>query len=67
MAENQPVRLAVAVVLFLTVVGSALVWVFFDATTALTTLGCSLLGAGLFAALYGLMALMGRWSERLWR
>ena len=60
-------RLAIAIVLFLTVIGSALVWLFFGGQVALAALGCSLFGAALFALLYGGLALLERWNNRLWR
>ena len=60
-------RLTIAVVLFLTVIGSALVWLFFGGQVALAALGCSLFGAVLFALLYGGLALLERWNNRLWR
>lgn len=65
--RQTELRLAVAIVLFLTVVGNALVWVFFGREVALTSLGCSLVGALLFVALYGVVWLLGRLGEGVWR
>jgi hypothetical protein len=66
-ARGTEIRLAVAVVVFITIVGNALIWLLFGRDVALPSLGCSIVGALLFGGLYGLMALMGWWSERLWR
>ncbi len=60
-------RLAVAVVLFLTIIGSGLVWLFFGGEVARAALVCSLFGAVLFALLYGVLALLERWNTSLWR
>ena len=65
--RGTEIRLAVAVVLFLTVIGSALVWLFFGGQVALAALVCSLFGAALFGLLYGGMALLERWNKGLWR
>lgn len=61
------IRLAVAVVLFITVIGSALVWLFFGGEVARAALACSLFGAVLFGLLYGGLALLDRWNNSLWR
>lgn len=61
--RQTELRLAVAVVVFLTLVGNALVWLLFGAQTALGSLGCSLFGALLFGGLYALLTWLQRWSE----
>lgn len=66
-ARQTELRLAVAIVLFITVVALALIWFFLGGEIARAAVVCSLGGALLFALLYGLMALLGRASDSLWR
>lgn len=60
-------NLAFAVVFFITVVAVALIWLFLGGDAARAALFCSLGGALLFGLLYGLMFLLGRASDSLWR
>ncbi len=61
--RQTELRLAIAVVVFLTIVGNALVWLLFGAQTALGSLLCSVFGALLFGGLYALLVWLQRWSE----
>ncbi len=65
--RGTEIRLVVAIVVFLTLIGNGLVWLFFGRDVALPSLICSVFGVLLFGGLYLLMTLAGKWSERLWR
>jgi hypothetical protein len=62
--RQTELRLVVAVVVFLTIVGNGLVWLFMGQEIAMSSIMCSVGGALLFGGLYGLMALLERWSEK---
>ncbi len=66
-ARQTERRLAVAVVLFITIVAALLIWVFMGGEVARAALVCSVGGGLLFGLLYGLLVLLGRVSDRLWR
>lgn len=66
-ARQTERNLAVAIVLFITVVAVALIWLFMGGEVARAAVFCSLGGALLFGLLYGLMSLLGRASDSLWR
>lgn len=62
--RNTELRLVAAIIVFLTIIGNILVFVLFGQQVATASLGCSLVGAVLFAILYGFVTLLGWWSER---
>ncbi|MCW5881465.1 MAG: hypothetical protein KIS91_11080 [Anaerolineae bacterium] len=66
-ARQTERHLAVAVVLFITIVAAFLVWLFMGGEVARAALVCSVGGALLFGLLYGLLVLLGRVSDSVWR
>jgi len=54
-------RLAIAVVLFLLLVGSGLITLIFSPVAGITGFGCLLLGVGVIGLLWILLTLIERW------
>ncbi len=56
-------QLAIAVVLFLLLVGSGLITVIYQPLAGVVAFGCLLLGVGILGLLWILLTLIGRWVE----
>ena len=56
-------QLAIAVVLFLLLVGSGLITVIYQPVAGVVAFGCLLFGVGILGLLWILLTLIGRWVE----